>query len=127
MATNDLIVLVREMLAQIAMLQAELDEVRALLAGEPPVESSATRATNPRVAGRVRGRRKRRQGSVTWAAEVARESKDALHVDQMIERIFQKRGERVDKQTLVSNLARLVKNGQGWRRVAPNTFELTGH
>jgi hypothetical protein len=127
MAQNDLLAMVRDKQAQIAKLQAELEEVRQLLAGElpiqhpPPVPRGITRGV-----GRGRGRRKRRQSSVTWAAEAVNDNGGPLHVDQMIERISQKHGRQIDKQTLVSNLARLVKAKQGWQRTGPNTFGLTG-
>jgi hypothetical protein len=143
MAQNDLLALVREKQAQIAKLQAELDEVRQLLLNghhaQPPGPSTrSSRRKKPNAVGtgtpsspeiivvRHYGKRRRRQSSVTWAAEVVHENGGALHVDEMIRRIATKFHQNVDKQTLVSNLARLAKRREMFERTAPNTFGLIG-
>jgi len=133
MPTNDLLTLVREKQAQIAKLQAELDEVRQLLLGRSPTEPTTPRPRGEAKAalrvdhlpgipvGTKRGKRRRRgrESSVTLAAAVV--GGESVHVDDMIQRIGKQFGKEIDKQTLVSNLARLVKTGE-WERTAPNTF-----
>jgi len=127
MANNDVLALVRDKQAQIAKLQSELDEVRQLLLGEQTALTLPNQPKRPAPhAGRGRRRRKHRESSVSWAADVVAANNAPLHVDEMIRRIFQKVGKEVDKQTLVSNLSRLVKAKRGWQRTGPNTFGLTG-
>src|SRR5262245_56314911 len=133
--SNDLLAMVREKQEQIAKLQAELDEVRQLLNSnpKPPAPRPTVRrifpndhylpgiATGPR---RTARRRKRPESSVALATVVVEDHGAPLHVDEMIRRIHTQYGKHVEKQTLVSNLSRLAKAGEGWERTAPNTFGL---
>lgn len=140
--TTNLLALVRDKQAQIAKLQAELDEVRRFLVGDTgSVVTTAPRRSSPKVPRAdllpgldhegVRGARRRRGGrdsSITMAVAVVSESGRPIHVDDMIAKIATKYGKKVEKQTLVSGLARLVKRGEIFERTGPNTFGLKeGH
>lgn len=139
MATNDLLALVQKKQAEIAKLQAELDDVRRLLLGEsrPATANGPRSGREPKRkkqrlsfpqghAGGRKKRKRRRQSSVSWAEAVVAENGAPLHVNEMIKRIDAKFHQEVDKQTLVSNLARLSKAKDRFERTAPNTFGLIG-
>jgi len=129
---NDLVALIKERQAQIAKLQAELDEAKALLGAQPklgPLTRDAGSAPPERPTHRHhrRGRRPRRQrrnSSTTRAEQVLREHGAPLHIDVMLQKIEERFHQRPLKTTLIGNLSRKVKAGDRFYRAAPNTFGL---
>lgn len=117
MATTDLIALIKEKQAQIAQLQAELDEARALLLGTSAPLKSGTRI--------AQGEPGTKSGNSTeLAVAVLREAREPLHVNVILTRISQRFGQTVKYATLVGNLARLVKARKTFHRFGPNVYGL---
>lgn len=139
---NDLIAVIKAKQAEIAKLQAELDEARALLTGgerivRPPARPSP--AARPRPKARTKPLRKPSPpsraavvdvegimptGSVAQAVEILREAQKPLYVMEIIKRIEERHGKKVKKDTLVGNLSRYVKAGKLFYRAGPNVYGL---
>lgn len=110
--------------AETAKLRAELDSIRTAVIG-PDGEAGSPKAMSSDVEWSSVRRRAKREGSTTaWAIDVLDPGRRPLHVDQMIEAIFQKFGEHVKKPTLVSTLARMTKQGDTFYRAGSNTYGL---
>jgi hypothetical protein len=127
MATNDLIALAKKKLAEIATLQAELNQLRELLNGHhAETELPVSEPKSPAVRRYKKKRKKRPESSIAWSEAILSKVGHPLHVDDLIQRIEREHGQNVAKQTLVSGLSRLVKGGDRFIRTAPNTFGLIG-
>lgn len=103
---------------ELAALRRELDELKQLVAGTPPLPVAD--ATHPP------GRRRaiHETSTVGWARRVLRTAGYPMHIDEIVSMIAHMSGEAPSKATLVSNLCRYVKAGDTFRRTAANTFEL---
>ena len=133
---NDLIALIRAKQAEIAKLQAELDEAKALLAGTGPRPTSArqpvvqpikiTRDRKGRIVdmvGMARGSDVLPENSAAyWAAKAIQEAGKPLHARDIVTRLEQQ-GQEVKMLTLVGSLSRWVKR-KVFYRAGPNVFGL---
>jgi len=90
-----------------ASLDAQLRAVRRLRKGETPDSKPL---------------RKSRLSQVDMAYDVLRKSRTPLHVSQLLDRIQTAFGVRIDRESLVSSLAKKIAHGDRFLRTEPNTF-----
>ena len=131
--TTDLIGLIKEKQAQIAKLQQELDEARAILSNGSGIQVSADhhrpqlkRHRHSTKAGKLvslDGGPAKQQSSTGLAFRVLKDNHRPLHLDDIVERIS-KLGYTVNKGTLVGNLARRVLTKNLFYRDKPNVYGL---
>ena len=109
------------------MLLSDLAKARTVLAHlSPPYVAQADqeRTNESAPLPRVRRRPIRRTSSVGAALKVLHHANRPMHIDELLQMIAHTTGLPVQKTTLVSNLARYVRAGDTFRRVAANTYEL---
>ena len=92
-----------------ASLEAQLRAVRRLRRGESP-------ASPPR---RSKGR-----SQVDMAFDILKKARGPLHISEILTRIENSFGVAVDRESLVSSLAKKVARGDRFVRPAKNTFAL---
>ena len=92
-----------------ASLDAQLRAVRRLRKGEKPEAKSS---------------RKSRLSQVDMAYDVLKKADKPLHIADLLERIHSAFGIRVDRDSLVSSLAKKISRGDRFVRTEPNTFSL---
>lgn len=92
-----------------ASLDAQLRAVRRLRKGEKPEAKPA---------------RKSRLSQVDMAYDVLKKARAPLHVSDLLDRIQSNFGVRVDRESLVSSLAKKIASGKRFLRTEPNTFGL---
>jgi hypothetical protein len=92
-----------------ASLAAQLRAVRRLKSGEGAGKS---------------GRRKKGMSQVDMAYDILRRAKIPLHVSEIIARIEQLHGQRVDRESLVSALVKKVQRQDRFVRTDKNVFGL---
>ncbi len=92
-----------------ASLDAQLRAVRRLRKGEKP-------ETKPS--------RKSRLSQVDMAYDVLKKAEEPLHINDLLERIHSAFGVRVDRDSLVSSLAKKIAHGDRFIRTQRNTFGL---
>jgi hypothetical protein len=116
--------------AEIAKLQAELDEARALLAGSPAPMPRRARVPVPK--GRDRRHRTERttvaealapDSAAYWAAQAILAAGRPVHARDLVKAIEQV-GHKVKFVTLVGSLSRWVKKRVVFYRASKNTFGL---
>jgi hypothetical protein len=90
-----------------ASLDAQLRAVRRLRKGETPDSKPL---------------RKSRLSQVDMAYDVLRKSRTPLHVSELLDRIQTAFGVRIDRESLVSSLAKKIAHGDRFLRTEPNTF-----
>lgn len=90
-------------------LDAQLRAVRRLHKGEKP------EGARPR---------KSRLSQVDMAYDVLKKARTPLHVSDLLDRIQSTFGVRIDRESLVSSLAKKIANGKRFIRTDPNTFGL---
>jgi hypothetical protein len=101
---------------EIAALEAELKEARAILSERPRGDALKTR-TRPI----------RPNSSVWWTHKVLVQAGKPLHIDEIVKRVGELAGLTVRKSTLVSNLSRYVKQGDTFMRPEDGTYGLLPH
>jgi hypothetical protein len=120
---NDLIAVIKAKQSQIAKLQAELDEARAMLARYLDGIARANRSH------RARGHRRRSRAALGFsptaaaAAEVIRAAGQPLHAAE-IAKGMKRKGHAVALGTLVGSLSRWVRSRAVFYRARPNVFGL---
>lgn len=134
MAANDLLTLIRDKQTQIAKLQAELDEARALLLGETRAAAVTSKIASPIVTTTPKGRHLKRTkkrarkipptSSVARAIQLMREAGGPLDVETIIRETERRFNQQVKKDTLVGNLSRYVKAGDIFYRSGTSTYGL---
>jgi len=92
-----------------ASLEAQLRAVRRLKSGEE----------KPRAKTAPRG-----MSQVDMAYDILQRAGKALHVSEIIERIEQRHGQQVDRESLVSSLVKKVQRGDRFVRTDKNVFSL---
>jgi hypothetical protein len=92
-----------------ASLDAQLRAVRRLRKGERP---------------EVKPSRKSRLSQVDMAHDVLKKAAEPLHITDLLERIHSAFGIRVDRDSLVSSLAKKIARGDRFIRTERNTFGL---
>lgn len=92
-----------------ASLDAQLRAVRRLRKGDEP-------ETKPP--------RKTRLSQVDMAYDVLKRTGQPLHITELLDRIHSSFGVRVDRDSLVSSLAKKISRGDRFVRIARNTFAL---
>ena len=92
-----------------ASLDAQLRAVRRLRKSEKP---------------EVKPSRKSRLSQVDMAYDVLRKADKPLHITDLLERIQSTFGFRVDRDSLVSSLAKKISRGDRFVRTERNTFAL---
>ena len=92
-----------------ASLDAQLRAVRRLRKGEATENKSS---------------RKSRLSQVDMAYDVLKKARTPLHVSDLLDRIQSAFGVRVDRESLVSSLAKKIARGKRFMRTEPNTFGL---
>jgi len=92
-----------------ASLDAQLRAVRRLRKGEKP---------------EVKPSRKSRLSQVDMAYDVLKKADKPLHVTDLLERIYSGFGIRVDRDSLVSSLAKKISRNDRFVRTERNTFAL---
>lgn len=124
---QDLVALVKQKQAQIARLQAELDEVRGILESDDsapkPLSPAPLRRRSRSSRKGLNSRPYKAKSSVGWTVKVLKEAGEPTHVDEIVSRI-EKRGHKVKKTTLVGNIARYIKQGKVFYRAGPNVYGL---
>lgn len=134
---SDLIGVIKAKQAEIAKLQAELDEARALLAGRPAPMPRRVPAPVPKARDqRRRHRAERATGGETlgmealapdsaayWAAQAIRAAGRPLHARDLVKAI-EHAGHKVKFVTLVGSLSRWIKKRAVFYRASKNTFGL---
>jgi hypothetical protein len=92
-----------------ASLDAQLRAVRRLRKGDEP-EAKPPRNT--------------RLSQVDMAYDVLKRTGEPLHISELLERIQSRFGVGVDRDSLVSSLAKKISRGDRFVRIARNTFAL---
>jgi len=92
-----------------ASLDAQLRAVRRLRKGEKP---------------EVKPSRKSRLSQVDMAYDVLKKADKPLHISDLLERIHAAFAVRVDRDSLVSSLAKKISRGDRFVRTERNTFAL---
>jgi len=92
-----------------ASLEAQLRAVRRLRSGEE----------KPRAKTGPKG-----MSQVDMAFDILQRARSPLHVSEIIERIEQRHGQRVDRESLVSALVKKVQRGDRFVRTDKNVFGL---
>jgi hypothetical protein len=92
-----------------ASLEAQLRAVRRLKSGEE----------RPRAKTGPKG-----LSQVDMAFDILQRARTPLHVNEIIERVAQRHGQRVDRESLVSSLAKKVQRGDRFVRTDKNVFGL---
>lgn len=92
-----------------ASLDAQLRAVRRLRKGEKPEAKQS---------------RKSRLSQVDMAYDVLKKAAEPLHVTDLLDRIHASFGVRVDRDSLVSSLAKKISHGDRFVRTERNTFGL---
>ena len=92
-----------------ASLDAQLRAVRRLRQGGQPEEKPS---------------RKSRLSQVDMAYDVLRKANTPLHISDLLDRIHAAFGIRVDRDSLVSSLAKKISHGDRFVRIERNTFAL---
>ncbi len=92
-----------------ASLDAQLRAVRRLRQGEQP---------------EARPSRKSHLSQVDMAYDVLRKANTPLHISDLLDRIHAAFGIRVDRDSLVSSLAKKISHGDRFVRIERNTFAL---
>jgi len=92
-----------------ASLDAQLRAVRRLRKGEKPEAKPS---------------RKSRLSQVDMAYDVLQTAAQPLHISDLLERIHSAFGVRVDRDSLVSSLAKKISHGDRFIRTERNTFGL---
>lgn len=119
---------VHDLRAELATLEAELRDAKAILAGRiDPIPSSQGPKPKSRH-GFTGGKRAKpiQKGSSVWWTQIVLDAAEApLHIDEILRQVNENSDEKVLKNTLVSNLSRYVKHGDTFTRPAPSTFGLT--
>jgi len=113
-----------ELKEEVATLEAELRDARAILSGRSP-DPIASKPKSRH--GFTNGRRARpiQQGSSVWWAERVLDLRgEAMSLDDLLDEIERHSGQKVKKNTLVSNLSRYVKYHDTFNRPAPSVFGL---
>jgi len=68
--------------------------------------------------------RPRRMSNLDMVEDILIESGSPLHVQEIIRRVQRRHGAQLDRESIVSSLAKKVHRGQRFGRPAPNTFAL---
>ncbi len=68
--------------------------------------------------------RVKRTSHLDMVEDILIESGSPLHVLEIIRRVRSRHGVQLDRESIVSSLAKKVHRGQRFRRPAPNTFAL---
>lgn len=92
-----------------ASLDAQLRAVRRLRKGEKPEAKPSRRS---------------RLSQVDMAHDVLKKAGEPLHITDLLERIHSAFGVRVDRDSLVSSLAKKISHGDRFIRTERNTFGL---
>ena len=92
-----------------ASLDAQLRAVRRLRKGEATESKSS---------------RKSHLSQVDMAYDALKKARTPLHVADLLDRIQTSFGVRVDRESLVSSLAKKIAQGKRFMRTEPNTFGL---
>jgi hypothetical protein len=92
-----------------ASLEAQLRAVRRLKSGEEKPRAKAAR---------------KGMSQVDMAYDILQRAGKALHVSEIIERIEQRHGQQVDRESLVSSLVKKVQRGDRFVRTDKNVFSL---
>lgn len=92
-----------------ASLDAQLRAVRRLRKGEATENKSPCKS---------------RLSQVDMAYDILKKARAPLHVADLLDRIQTSFGVRVDRESLVSSLAKKIAQGKRFMRTEPNTFGL---
>ena len=92
-----------------ASLDAQLRAVRRLRRGEKPEAKPSRRS---------------RLSQVDMAYDVLKKADEPLHISDLLERIHSDFGVHVDRDSLVSSLAKKISHGDRFVRTERNTFAL---
>jgi DNA-directed RNA polymerase delta subunit len=92
-----------------ASLDAQLRAVRRLRQGEKPEAKQS---------------RKSRLSQVDMAYDVLKKADEPLHISDLLDRMHSAFGIRVDRDSLVSSLAKKISRGDRFVRIERNTFAL---
>jgi hypothetical protein len=92
-----------------ASLDAQLRAVRRLRRGKKPEAKQS---------------RKSRLSQVNMAYDVLKHADEPLHISDLLDRIHSAFGIRIDRDSLVSSLAKKISRGDRFVRIERNTFAL---
>ncbi len=92
-----------------ASLDAQLRAVRRLRKGEKPEAKPSPKS---------------RTSQVDMAYDVLKRAGEPLHISDLLDRIHSAFGIRVDRDSLVSSLAKKISRGDRFARIERNTFAL---
>src|SRR5512139_2378720 len=92
-----------------ASLEAQLRAVRRLKAGEEPTRDKTSR---------------KRMSQIDLAYDILKKARTPLHVSELIARIEQHHGQRLDRESLVSALVKKVQRQDRFVRTDKNVFGL---
>ena len=92
-----------------ASLDTQLRAIRRLRKGETP---------------KVKPSRKTRLSQIDMAHDVLKKAETPLHISDLLDRIQSSFGIRVDRDSLVSSLAKKISRGDRFVRIERNTFAL---
>lgn len=68
------------------------------------------------------GRRKTTQ--IEMVVDILKDAGQFLHIQEIITRVKQKYGIELDREIIVSSMAKKINKGHLFKRVAPNTYDL---
>lgn len=90
-------------------LDAQLRAVRRLRKGVPPAAKTTSSA---------------RLSQIDMAYDILKKSRSPLHISQLLTRIQSSFGVSVDRESLVSSLAKKIARGDRFLRTGKNTFAI---
>ena len=99
---------------QEALLKAQLSVIRGYVRGDD-VEGKERNATPSQ-----------RKSQMSMITDILASDKDPLHVSEIIRRVEQQYGIKLDRESMVSALTKKVKKGAMFVRTGPNLFGLKG-
>lgn len=133
---NDLISVIKAKQGEIAKLQAELDEAKALLLGRPePTRPAQVARPAAKTLHRPKGGRRSRKtasgatealvpdSTAYFAAEAIRAAGRPLHANDIV-RAVEQAGQKIKLATLVGSLSRWVSRRSVFYRAGKNVFGL---
>jgi hypothetical protein len=78
-------------------------------------------------AGKPKGEPKEGMSNIDMALDLLRQSRQPLHVSEILAQVKAKYKTTLDRESLVSALVKKLHRHKGLSRTAPNTFRIEGH
>ena len=118
-----------ELRKELAQLEAELRDAKALLSGRPLASKYNAHKPKSRhgFTNGVRRKPIQENSSVWWAQQALMLEEKPLHIDELLQKIKEYSTLDVKKSTLISNLSRYIKHNDTFVRPAESTYGLINY